>query len=145
VNCLQKKTDIEELITPPAYVVQRQSTDIAAIEDPDVAEAISYITKNVGRTTSVEDVLREVMVPRRTLERRFHKLVGNSIYKEIQNERIKRIERLLIETNMTVAEIAYSMGYSNPNELTRSFSSNRKMSPTFFRKKYKTGLLRDRT
>lgn len=141
----QKIPNTEELITLPTYVVQRQSTEITSVEDSDVAEAIAYITKNAGRSISVMEVLHTVAVPRRTLERRFRTLVGNSIYQEIQNERIKRIESLLIETNMTVTEIAYSMGFSNPNEMTRFFNNKRKISPTSFRKKYKMGLLRNNT
>jgi LacI family transcriptional regulator len=137
----QKLSDTEGLIASPANVVERQSTEIRKISDPDVAKAISYINEKSNSMIYVEDVVSKAAVPRRTLERRFHAFLGNSIYQTIQNERTKRIEHLLIATNMSVSEIAYSMGFSNPNELTRSFQKNRKMSPTAFRKKYKFGLL----
>jgi len=134
----------KDLITSPTYVVQRQSTDLIATGDSDVAESISYIRENICKHISVEDVLHKVAVPRRTLERRFHIVLGNTIYKTIQNERVKRIERFLIETNMTVEEIAYAIGFSDPNELTRSFSRIRKISPIFFRKKYKNEFIAPR-
>lgn len=128
--------DTTELVTSPAYVVQRQSTDIIAIEDPVVAEAMAYITQNAYKSIRVEDVLQKAIVPRRTLERKFHTLLGNSIYKEIQNERLKHIERMLIETDMTISEIAYSLNFADSNELSRFFSRLRKMSPSSFRRKY---------
>jgi len=129
-----------EVITLPAYVCQRQSTDLIATEDADVAEAISFIRSNTDKLICVEDVLCEVAMPRRTLERRFKKLLGNSIYQEIQNERMKRIERLLIQTNMNINQITRTLNFSSSNELTRFFTRQRKMSPTFFRKKYHMNL-----
>lgn len=129
--------DNTEISVSPAYVVQRQSSEINAIDDPVVAEAMAYITENASEPICVEDVLQEVIVPRRTLERKFHALLGNSIYKEIQNERLKRVERMLLETNMTIGEIAHALNFSDPNELSRFFSRLRKVSPASFRKKLK--------
>jgi LacI family transcriptional regulator len=133
--------DQEELVASPNCVVQRQSTDITAVNDPDIIEAISFIRKNAGKPLAVDDVIHMIAIPRRTLERRFLKFTGNSIYKEIQIERQKRIENLLIETNMTIAEIAFFLGFSEPYDLTRFFIRQRKMSPTSFRKKFKLGII----
>ena len=127
--------DNTEISVTPAYVVQRQSSDINAIDDPVVAEAMAYITENANKAICVEDVLQEVIVPRRTLERKFHKLLGNSIYKEIQNERIKRVERMLLETDMSIHEIAHALNFSDANELSRFFKRLRNLSPVSFRKK----------
>lgn len=88
---------------------------------------------------SVSDVISKIAISRRTLEKRFQKFVGNSIYSMIQQERIKRIEQLLVDTNMTIAEIAYDMDFSDPCVLTRFFTKYRIMSPSSFRKKYKMG------
>lgn len=138
----QISPDKENLLVSPVGVIQRQSTDITAIKDPAIREVILFIKENARKPISVNDIVHIVALPRRTLERRFLKFTGNSIYKEIQIERQKRIENLLIETNMTIAEIAFSMGFSEPYELTRFFIRQRKMSPTSFRKKYKMGIIK---
>jgi LacI family transcriptional regulator len=132
-----KKTAATELLTKPAYVVERQSTDVIAIEDNDIAAAYRYIRANINKKLSVADIANATCMPRRTLERRFQAEVGNSIYKEIQNERAGLIEKMLIETNMSIAEIARAMDFADPNELTRMFCRCRNISPTSFRKKHK--------
>lgn len=131
-----KEPAARELTTRPAYVVERLSTDIMAIKDPEIADAIRYIRTNVCKKISVASIANAIAMPRRTLERRFRAEVGNSIYREIQNERIRHVEKILIETHMSIADIAYSMDFADPNELTRIFCRYRNMSPTAFKKRY---------
>ena len=132
-----ERPDNMSLITEPAYIVQRQSTDLLAVDNPDVALAIRYIRQNVNNKIFVEDVAHAVAIPRRTLERHFLNEVGNTIYKEIQNERVQKIETLLTQTGMPISKIAYSLGFSCPNELTRFYCRYRKITPTMYRQKTK--------
>jgi len=50
----------EPLLVPPLGVSARQSSDILAIDDPDVAKAIHHIRRHAFEGITVEDVLREV-------------------------------------------------------------------------------------
>jgi LacI family transcriptional regulator len=123
-----------EIMTRPLSVVQRQSTEMTAVKDTEVAEAVSYIRGHAHQNITVDDVADHVAVPRRTLERRFRLKLKNTIYKEIESEKIAKIEKLLNETNLSIAAIAEKMGFSTPSEITRFFSRIRKMNPTEYRK-----------
>src|SRR5262249_59635315 len=49
---------------PPMGIVTRQSTDVTAIADPRVAEAMKYIREHACEGIGVEDVLDQVTISR---------------------------------------------------------------------------------
>ena len=46
-------------------------------------------------------------------------------------------QKLLLETELSVAEIAYQVGYENPNKFSTAFKSVYEMTPTQFRNSIK--------
>src|SRR5947207_2945535 len=66
----------------PSGVVTRQSTDVTAVSDPDVLAALNFIREHADQPLRVEDVLEQVPLGRRTLERRFRVAMGRSILSE---------------------------------------------------------------
>ena len=63
-------------VVEPEGVIARRSTDILAIEDPDVAKAVRYIRENACRGILVGDVVKQVGVSRSTLKNRFKAATG---------------------------------------------------------------------
>ena len=61
----------------PTHVVQRQSTDILATEDEEIARAIHYIRNNPRKLLQVENVAEVAMISRRTLQKKFRKVIGH--------------------------------------------------------------------
>ena len=62
------------ILIPPADVVTRQSSDVVAIDDADVAAAMRFLRDHAHMPLRVADVLKHVPVSRRALERRFQAL-----------------------------------------------------------------------
>ena len=79
-------------------IITRQSTDLVAVSDTDVAAALRYIHREYGNSLSVADVAEAVAMSRRGLETRFRKVLGRTILEEIQSVRIEQAKRLLLET-----------------------------------------------
>ena len=61
------------LLLPSPGVVTRRSSDVLAIDDEDVAAAVRFIREHAHEPIRVADVLGEVPVSRRSLERRFRR------------------------------------------------------------------------
>lgn len=121
----------------PLEVVTRQSTDVIAVEDPDVAAALRVIRGKAGsgsgQTVSVKTLLEHVAVNRRTLERRFIKVLGHTPLEEIQRVRMERVKGLL-RTDLTVYQVAKQTGFATPEYLATAFLKATGMTPTEYRR-----------
>lgn len=118
-------------------VISRQSTDVLAVEDPDVVEAIRFIRRAAGRPLGVQDVLEMVAISRRRLDQKFCRILGHSVHQEITLARIDRIVRLLLETNRSVTQIAYDLGFHSPDHVGRYFRRHKDLSPSEYRQRYR--------
>jgi LacI family transcriptional regulator len=118
----------------PLGVETRQSTDVLAIEDRDVASALRYIRENACFGMNVSDILKEVPVSRRVLESRFRKLLGRTPHQEIQRLRIDRVKHLLAETDMSLAEIANRAGFEHVEYLSFAFKRETGETPSQYRR-----------
>ncbi|MEX2213214.1 MAG: DNA-binding transcriptional regulator [Phycisphaeraceae bacterium] len=121
----------------PAGVITRQSTDILAIADRDIASAVRFIRQHATEEISVEDVLEQVPMSRSTLERRFSKLIGHSPKTEILRVRLDRVKRLLAETDYSLAAIAGMTGFKHAEYLSTVFKQKMGKTPGQFRGKAK--------
>ncbi len=124
------------IVIKPKMVITRASTDILAIDDPDISAALHYISQNSKKHIQVSDVAANVGINRRSLERRFRQTIGKSVYDEIKRVRIDVISKMLIETDLPVSEIAYNMGFEDANHISRYFTATKGVSPLKYRKTY---------
>lgn len=128
-----------EQIVPPLGVATRQSTDVLAIDDPQVASAVVYIRQHACEGITVDDVLKRVPLTRSVLERRFRKYVKRSPQAEIRNVQIKRIKQLLMETDLPLERIAELTGFQHPEYLSVVFKRETGQPPGHFRRQTQTG------
>jgi LacI family transcriptional regulator len=120
----------------PIGVVARQSTDILSIEDREVASAIKYIRANAHRQIQVEDVLKEVPINRRALERRFKRTIGRSPAAELRRQRIEIAKQLLANTDHSMAEIAGRAGFQYPQHMAVAFRQLTGQTPSAYREQF---------
>jgi LacI family transcriptional regulator len=125
----------KKIIIHPKYVVERQSTNVLQIEDEDIAKAINYIQHNCMRPLRPLDVAQAVCMSVRTLDRRFKKIRGWPVHKEITRIRMRWVCNLLVDGNLTITEIANKMGFSDPRNLSRAFKREMGMSPLIYQEK----------
>ena len=123
------------ILIPPTKVITRQSTDIVAIDDPDVSAAVAYIRDHVADRLSVSNVTEAISLSRRKLERKFKKLLGRTVLEEIQNARVERAKRLLLETDFQMGAVAKRAGFGTSGRMTIVFNEKTGMTPTEFRRR----------
>ncbi len=120
------------LITPLG-VATRQSTDVLAINEVNVAKAIRFIRKHACEGINVEDVIKAVPQSRRQLENRFKKLIGRTPHEEIIRVQISRVKQLLVETNLTLEIIAERAGFAHVEYLSVVFKKKTGVPPSKYR------------
>lgn len=119
---------------PPSGVITRGSTDTLAIEDPHIATALAYIRRYACNGIEAGDVVDQVPLSRRTLERRFNDMVGQSLLNEIHQVRFDRMKRFLNETDLKLDAIAARCGFSHTPYMAAQFRKHYGMTPGDFRK-----------
>jgi LacI family transcriptional regulator len=119
----------------PMEVVTRQSTDVLAVEDEDVATAIQHIRRHAVEGISVKQLLEIVPVNRRTLERRFMAVLGHTPLDEIRRVRLDRA-KVLLQTDLPVYEVAQRSGFATPEYLATSFLQATGTTPTEYRRQF---------
>lgn len=120
---------------PPGDIVVRQSSDIVAVEDPRIAAALRFIRQNATGEIDVNRVAREAALSRSVLERRMKSLIGRSPGEEIVRLRFAAVEKLLIETDLTLDAIAARCGFNHPQYMAEAFRKRSGMTPGEFRRK----------
>ena len=130
----KKSTLNKNIVVKPTYVRTRHSTDIIATEDKELTKAISFIRQNFRKDIKVEDVVESTLLSRRSLEQRFRNKLNRSINSEIRRIRVEHISKLLVETDLSISEIAYSLGFSSAEHISRYFQREKGKCPRDFRK-----------
>jgi len=124
----------EPVMTPPAGIVVRESTDVLASKDPAVARAIRYLWDHLEENLlSVDAVADYEATPRRTLERAFHDQIGHGINAELQRRRLETCCELLTTTDLSVTDIAPRVGFRSKEYLHKLFRATYGMTPRRYR------------
>lgn len=126
-------------LVSPLGVVARQSTDVTAIDDPDVARALNLIRHHACDGLSVASLVRKVAVSRRTLELRFRKQRQRSLHEEIQRTRLDRARLLLATTDLPVTVVSDRVGFHQPARFSAVFKQQSGCSPTEYRRSATAG------
>ncbi len=127
----------EPLLIPSLGIVTRQSSDVLALEDVDVAAAVRFIREHAHEPFRVEDVLQEVPVSRRALERRFRKALNRRIGEEIRRVHIERAKELLAGTDLLMSDVAEQAGFSDSRHLSVVFRQETGFTPTAYRRRFR--------
>jgi LacI family transcriptional regulator len=111
-----KTPPAKPILVRPQAIHVRQSSDLLAVDDPIVMQALGIIRDRAGQNIGVSDLLKVAPMARRTLEGRFLKTLGFSPYEAILRSRINLAKDLLSTTGRTVEAVAIESGF---NSLTR--------------------------
>jgi LacI family transcriptional regulator len=123
------------LLLPPTGVVTRESSDVLGVDDPDLAAAVRFIRSRPHAPVGVEEVVREVSVSRRSLERRFRAVLGRSIGQEIRRVHLDQAMSLLAGTDLPMSAVARESGFTDQRQLSVAFRAHAGETPTGYRRR----------
>jgi len=127
---------ISKIAVRPNRIVVRHSTDILAIEDRHVAEAIKFIRQHVREPIQVTDVADATSLSRRALYEKFQHTLGCSVHQYIKRLRVEEIARLLCESDMSISKIAYMMGFTDVDHIAQYFKKHKGVTPSTYRRQF---------
>jgi LacI family transcriptional regulator len=130
-----RKSSFKPQKLAPRGVVTRLSTDTIASEDDEVNQAIRFIREQACTGLRVLDVLTHMGMSRASLQQRMKKVVGRTIHEEIERMRLSRVRELLVNSDMTIKQVARGTGFSSVQYMTRVFRNALGETPARFRSK----------
>ena len=131
----QKITN-QHIIVQANRIVERQSSNILAIDNKEVVNAILFIQDNAKYPIQVPDVVNATSLSRRSLELEFKKHCKRSIHNIIKHYRITLICKMLTETKMTISQIVQEMDFADTAHFSRYFHESMNIRPSDYRKKH---------
>ena len=93
----------------------------------------------IGKNISPEQIAQEIGVGYSWFRQTFRKHVGASPAQYQQLLRLQRAEFLLTNPTLSVADIAYDLGFANPNQFSTFFRQHKHCTPLHFRQSLLVG------
>lgn len=94
-----------------------------------INDALDYINKNINKNIKIDDIAAAVNISSSRLSHIFQENMGQSIWQIINETRLYNALLLLETTKYSVSQIAYMLGFNNPNYFAKVFKKHYKISP----------------
>jgi LacI family transcriptional regulator len=117
----------------PQAVITRRSSDVLAIEDAEISALVRYIRDNACDGIDVGNLLARTTLSRRVLESRFRALFGHTPHEQILRAKLTRVKELLLDSELTLAQIAERSGFAHVEYLSVVFKKKVGQTPSSFR------------
>jgi ligand-binding sensor domain-containing protein/signal transduction histidine kinase/DNA-binding response OmpR family regulator len=129
-SLLELKSAMQSTYTKQIKVVTPE-IKMESADEKLLQEIVSYLEKNITNPQlSVEGLSKQVSMSRSTLYTRLLQLTGETPVEYIRSYRLSKAASLLEKSNMTIAEVAYQVGFGTPNYFGRAFKSKFNMLPS---------------
>jgi LacI family transcriptional regulator len=119
---------------PPKALVVRKSSDLLALNHPNIARALRFIWEHSNEPICVGDVVQAAAMSRRGLHLAFLQQVGRTPGDEIRRVRLELAKQRLMDTEEKVESVAMSCGYQSANSFCVAFKQATGRSPGQFRR-----------
>jgi len=127
---------LEPRYTPVKALVVRRSSDVFAVSDPKVEQALRYMADHASDRLSVSLIAQTVGLGRQTLAQRFHRHLGRTINDELIRLRVEKLKRLLVEGDDSLTMVSNMAGFGTTANMHTMFKRHTGMTPVEYRKKH---------
>jgi len=114
-----------------------KNTTVSGGSAEKIQEAAQYISENYGSEITLHTAAGLAYMEDTYFSKQFNNLTGFGFNEYLTQTRIKAAEKMLLETQLSVGEIAENCGFSAANYFGDVFKSFKGVSPSQFRKLFK--------
>ncbi len=98
-------------------------------------QTLNYIEKNFKKNITLKEVAEYMNYSTTYFSKSFKKYVGVNFNKYITQIRVQEAKRVLRETNISINDLAFDMGYNEPNYFCKVFKKEEGITPSEYREK----------
>lgn len=101
--------------------------------DRRIRRAVELMHAHMDRDLPLEEIASAAYLSPFHFARLFKKLTGTSPHAYLATLRVERAQRLLAETDLSIAEVSARVGYGSSSHFTKAFRQAKGLTPTAFR------------
>jgi len=95
----------------------------------------AYLVEHLADRVTIEDLSKQFLMNPTTLKKLFKAVYGMSIAAQMKQHRMEHAAKLLLQTNHSMAQIAFAIGYESQSRFTTAFKGTYGMLPSVYRKR----------
>lgn len=100
-----------------------------------VNAAVTYLKSTLSDPPELKTLARKVGTYEKKLSGAFRRVLGTTVFEFMRDERLNVAQRLLIETDLTVTDIAAEVGFSTAANFATAFRKSLGVTPSIFRER----------
>jgi AraC-like DNA-binding protein len=101
-----------------------------------IEESFEYMRQNFAKPISLADVAKLAHMTETAFSRFFKQQAGIKFIDSLTDLRLGHASRLLVDTTLSIGEIAYQCGFHNISNFNRIFKKKKKITPKDYRDYY---------
>jgi len=117
----------------PLQHAGRDAHDPVRDDGTILGRAVRFIHQHAVRGIHVRDVAAHVRASRRWLDGQFVEHLGRTAHEEIVRVQFGQVERLLLQTDLAIEDVAARCGFRHPEYLSVAFKRRYGVSPSQWR------------
>ena len=141
IDRLTVKSRLIELIGEYIKLCGAELTDVKGHTNKRFDDLIRYINENLDKPLSNEELAQKYFVHPNHFVRTFKDKMGQTPAKYIKNKKLEAGKRLLEQSELSVSQVAVTIGLSDPAHFSRLFRERYGMPPTLYREHYRRSLI----
>lgn len=114
------------------------TTNLTIKESERINLIYNYVKEHHNQQIRLESISKIVAMNKESFCRFFKKTFRKSFFEFVNEYKINMASKMLITTDLTSSEIGYKVGYNNLSFFNRQFNKFVKMSPSKYRKMYRS-------
>ncbi|KXG74708.1 response regulator transcription factor [Thermotalea metallivorans] len=134
---LLKIHHMEELKMSYFHYLKNMTNRIHALRERElsglISKSLKYIHENYDQDISLDDVAKEMNMSYHYFCKFFKDAVGKNFVDYLTELRIEKSKELLKDAAVSVKEVCYKIGYSDPNYFSKIFKKVTGITPTEYR------------
>lgn len=146
MNCNRKgvykkmylESKVLELLLLQIEQIQRfkfhKSFSLAKIEIEKMNYAKEIILDRIDAPLSLNELAKKVNTNDCTLKKNFKRVFGTTVFGFLNDTKLEEAKNLIIEQDITINEIAHSIGYKNQQHFSKAFRKKYGVNPSVLRK-----------
>lgn len=119
------------------FYEERVVIDLTRTELKKVKKVTDHITENPGIDLSLDKLCSLVIMSQSKLQKGFKCIHNTTVSNYIRDVRLEKAKDLLLNSDLNVSEIVYSVGFTSRSYFCKIFKNKYGLNPTSYRSKYK--------